>query len=70
VHTLSGGVKAFAGTTDDAFWIDLGGAFDTFNTHTFPVLTAGQDAAAVNLSADTVSGYAVNSIAIELRWRC
>ena len=66
VHSVSGGVKAFAGTTDDAFWIDLGGAFDTFNTHTFPILTASQDALAANLSADTVSGYAVNSIAIEL----
>jgi hypothetical protein len=65
-HSLSGGVKAFAGTTDDAFWIDLGGAFDTFNTHAFPVLTAAQDAAAENIAADTVSGYAVNHIAIEV----
>ena len=66
IHSLAGQVKAFAGTTDDAFWIDLGGAFDTLNTHTFPVLTAGQDASSNNLSSDTVSGYAVNSIAVEL----
>lgn len=65
-HTLPNGVKAFAGTTDDAFWIDLGGAFDTLNTHVFPVLSAGQDAAAANLAADTVSGYAVNSLAVEV----
>lgn len=59
-------VKVFAGTTDDAFWIDLGGAFDTLNTHITPVLSATQDAALENFAPDTVSGYAVNSIAIEL----
>ncbi len=62
----SGSVKVFAGTTDDAFWIDLGGAFDTLNTSKFPVMSAAEDAANVNFSADTVSGYAVNSIAIEV----
>ena len=66
IHTLPSGAKAFAGTTDDAFWIDLGGAFDTFNTHIFPVLTAAQDAAAENFAPDTVSGFAVNHIAIEV----
>ena len=60
-------VKVFAGTTDDAFWIDLGGAFDTFNTGiTAGVLSAAQDAAKVNFASDYVSGYAVNSIAIEV----
>ena len=59
-------VKVFAGTTDDAFWIDLGGAFDTLNTHISPVLSAAQDAAVTNFATDTVSGYAVNSIAIEV----
>ena len=64
---LPDSIKVFAGTTDDAFWIDLGGAFDTLNTSVQPpVLTAAQDAANVNLAADTVSGYAVNSIAIEV----
>jgi hypothetical protein len=63
---LAGG-NVFAGTTDDAFWIDLGGAFDTLNTSKAPpVLSAAEDAAFVNLAADTVSGYAVNSIAIEV----
>jgi hypothetical protein len=61
------GVSVFAGTTDDAFWIDLGGAFDTLNTSKSPpVLSAAEDAAFVNLAADTVSGYAVNSLAIEV----
>jgi hypothetical protein len=52
---------------DDPFWIDLGGAFDTLNTSKAPpVLSPAEDAAFVNLAADTVSGYAVNAIAIEV----
>jgi hypothetical protein len=66
IYDADHGIKLFAGTTDDAFWIDLGGAFDTFNTHVFPVLSLTQDAADQNFAADTVSGYAVNSIAIEV----
>ena len=66
IHSLQGGVRTFAGTTDDPFYIDLGGAFDTLNLHAGPVLTDLQDAAAVNLAPDTVSGYAVNHIAIEV----
>jgi hypothetical protein len=66
IYSLQSGIRLFAGTTDDAFWIDLGGAFDTFNTSKFPVLSPAEDAANVNLAADTVSGYAVNSIAIEV----
>jgi hypothetical protein len=60
-------VKVFAGTVDDPFWIDLGGAFDTLNTHKAPpILSAAEDAALVNLAADTASGYAVNAITIEV----
>ena len=66
VHTLTQNVRAFAGNVDDPFWIDLGGAFDTLNTSKFPVLSAAEDAALVNLSSDTVSGYAVNAIALEV----
>lgn len=65
-YDLANDVRVFAGTTDDAFWIDLGGAFDTLNTHIIPVLTAAQDAVLANSAADMVSGYAVNSIAIEV----
>ncbi len=67
--TLPSGIKVFAGTTDDAFWIDLGAAFDTFNLRSSVapgVLSAAQDAAAQNFASDTVSGYAVNTIAIEI----
>lgn len=67
IRSTPQGIKVFAGTTDDAFWIDLGGAFDTLNTSLSPpVLTPAQDAALVNLATDSVSGYAVNSIAIEV----
>jgi hypothetical protein len=64
---LNNGVDVFAGTTDDAFFIDLGGAFDTLNTaKSPPVLSPPEDVAFVNLAADFVSGYAVNSIAIQV----
>jgi hypothetical protein len=67
IYSTNDGIRTFAGTTDDAFWIDLGGAFDTLNTHKSPpVLSPSEDAALVNLASDTVSGYAVNSIAIEV----
>jgi hypothetical protein len=69
VYDASLSTKVFAGTTDDAFWIDLGGAFDTLNLRAAiapGVLSPAQDAALINIAADTVSGYAVNSIAIEV----
>jgi hypothetical protein len=67
IYAVSNNIKVFTGTTDDAFWIDLGGAFDTLNTSKAPpVLSPAEDAALVNLASDTVSGYAVNSIAIEV----
>jgi hypothetical protein len=62
-------VKVFAGTVDDPFWIDLGAAFDTLNMRAAiapGVLSPSQDAALANLTSDTVSGYAVNAIAIEV----
>ena len=68
-YTLPDGIAVFAGTTDDPFWIDLGGTFDTFNLRTGVApgaLSAAQDAAAQNFATDTVSGFAVNTIAIEV----
>jgi hypothetical protein len=70
-YVLRNGISVFAGTTDDAFWIDLGAAFDTANFRTLGsgvpgVLTATEDAANSNFASDTVSGYAVNHIAIEV----
>ncbi len=71
VYRLPNGVSLFAGTADDAFWIDLGAAFDTANFRTLGsgvpgVLTADEDRAPRNFASDTVSGYAVNNIAIEV----
>ena len=31
VYDLGDGMKVFAGTVEDPFWIDLGGAFDSLN---------------------------------------
>ncbi len=69
IYSVGNGVKVFTGTADDAFWIDLGAAFDTLNLRSTVapgVLTPAQDAALQNIAPDTVSGYAVNSIAIEV----
>lgn len=70
-YELGTGASVFAGTTDDAFWIDLGATFDTANFRTLGsgvpgVLTAAEDAATMNFASDTISGFAVNSIALEV----
>jgi len=70
-YRLSNGVSLFAGTVDDAFWINLGATFDTLNLPALGsgvpgVLTDDEDAANQNFASDTVSGYAVNAIAIEV----
>ena len=70
-YTLDNGIKVFAGTVDDPFFIDLGAAFDTVNLRTLAsgtpgVLTAAEDAAAQNFAPDNVSGYAVNAIALQV----
>src|SRR5580704_4755454 len=51
IYTANHGIRVFAGTADDPFYIDLGAAFDTFNLRSgaFPsgipgVLTPAQDA--------------------------
>ena len=69
IYNVSPDVRTFAGTTDDPFWIDLGAAFDTLNLRSSVapgVLSPAQDAALQNFASDTVSGYAVNAIAIEV----
>ena len=70
-YKLSNGISVFAGTVDDPFWIDLGATFDTANFRTLgsgvpAVLTDAEDAGKQNYASDTVSGYAVNAIAIEV----
>lgn len=70
IYSLGDGIKVFAGTVDDPFYIDLGATFDSLNFRIGAgggVLSAAQDANDnVNTASDTVSGYNVNTIAIEV----
>jgi hypothetical protein len=75
IYDLDEGVRVFAGTTDDAFYIDLGGAFDSLNFRVIPgptstgipaVLSDDQDAAPLRFVPDDVSGYNVNTIALQV----
>jgi hypothetical protein len=73
--------RVFAGTVDDPFYIDLGATFDSLNFRPgaffgggttaagvpLPVLLPSQDAVDTqNFATDSVSGFNVNSIAIEV----
>jgi Domain of unknown function (DUF4331) len=70
IYALPEGVKVFAGTTDDAFYIDLGATFDSLNFRMAAgggVLSPAQDADDdTNFASDDVSGFNVNTIAIEV----
>ena len=70
IFSLGNGIRVFAGTVDDPFYIDLGATFDSLNFRSGSgggVLTAAQDANDnVNIAPDYVSGYNVNTIAIEV----
>ena len=70
IYSLPQGVRVFAGTTDDAFYIDLGAAFDSLNFRAAAgggVLSAAQDAADnTNFASNDVAGFNVNTIAIEV----
>ena len=63
-------ISVFAGTVADPFFIDLGAAFDSFNFRTGAgggVLTTAQDANNyLNTAPNAVSGFNVNTIAIEV----
>ena len=70
IYTLNNGIKVFAGTVDDPFYIDLGATFDSLNFRTAAgggVLSAAADANdKVNTAPDYVSGYNVNTIAFQV----
>ncbi len=73
IYTLGNGVRVFAGTVDDPFYIDLGGTFDSLNLRGMftsgvaGVLTPAQDADdTTNIAPDSVQGYNVNTIALEV----
>ncbi|MGB8539119.1 MAG: DUF4331 domain-containing protein [Acidobacteriaceae bacterium] len=73
IYTVAGDrgdIRVFAGTVADPFFIDLGATFDTLNFRTGAgggVLTAAQDKDDhLNLAPNAVSGFNVNTIAIEV----
>lgn len=74
IYGFDDGVRVFAGTVEDPFWIDLGAAFDSLNfrpdafaTGVPGVLDDVQDANDTsNYAPDDVSGFNVNAIAIEV----
>lgn len=73
IYELENDIDVFAGTSDDAFYIDLGAAFDSLNFREIPggtgipgVLSEDQDAEEGNFVADDVSGFNVNTIAIRV----
>lgn len=74
IYNVGSGIRVFAGTVDDPFYIDLGAAFDTLNfrpsafaTGVPAVLSDPQDGDdGKNFAPDSVAGYNVNTIAIEL----
>jgi Domain of unknown function (DUF4331) len=69
IYSLGQGVKVFAGTVDDPFFIDLGAAFDSLNFRkgVGPVLSPKIDSDDKhNYAPDAVGGYNVNSIVLEV----
>lgn len=69
IYELSDGVRVFAGTVDDPFYIDLGAAFDSLNFRmgVGGVLPATEDADDThNYAPDSVAGFNVNSIVLEV----
>jgi Domain of unknown function (DUF4331) len=74
IYDLGNGVRVFAGTVDDPFYIDLGAAFDTLNFRpsasgvSVPgVLSDVQDADDTkNFAPDDVAGFNVNTIVLEV----
>jgi Domain of unknown function (DUF4331) len=75
IYTLQGrdgasDIRVFAGTVADPFFIDLGATFDSLNYRAgtgVEALTAAQDANdQLNSAPDSVAGFNVNTIAIEV----
>jgi hypothetical protein len=70
VNTLNNGMRVFAGTVADPFFVDLGAAFDSLNFRKAVgggVLPAAIDADdAHNYAPNAVAGFNVNSIVLEV----
>src|SRR5207248_11316797 len=69
IYPLGIGVRVFAGTVDDPFFIDLGAAFDSLNFRmgVGGVMSPSVDADDThNYAPDAVAGFNVNSIVLEV----
>src|ERR1700756_3715120 len=69
IYELGNGVRVFAGTVNDPFYIDLGAAFDSFNFRmgVGGVLSPQVDADDThNYAPDAVAGFNVNTIVLEV----
>jgi hypothetical protein len=69
IYELGDGVRVFAGTVDDPFYIDLGAAFDSFNFRmgVGGILSTTVDSDNThNYAPDAVAGFNVNSIVLEV----
>jgi Domain of unknown function (DUF4331) len=69
-YTLVNGIRSFAGTVADPFFIDLGGVFDPLNLRQSAgggVLSAAVDADdAHNYAPNSLAGFNVNTIVLEV----
>lgn len=69
IYDLGKGIRVFAGTVDDPFFIDLGAAFDSLNFRmgVGGVLSPAVDGDDIhNYAPDAVAGFNVNSIVLEV----
>jgi hypothetical protein len=69
IYSLNNGVRVFAGTVDDPFYIDLGAAFDSLNFRmgVGGVMSEQEDNDDKdNFASDSVAGFNVNSIVLEV----
>jgi hypothetical protein len=70
IYTLYNGIRVFAGTVADPFFIDLGGVFDSLNlrkTASAPVLNSLVDRDdRNNYAPNALAGFNVNSIVLEV----
>jgi len=69
IYTLDNGIRVFAGTVADPFFIDLGGVFDSLNLRASvaPVLSAAVDGDDHNNYApNALAGFNVNTIVLEV----
>src|ERR1700747_1023770 len=69
IYDLGNGLRVFAGTVDDPFYIDLGAAFDSFNFRmgVGGILSPAVDADDThNYAPEAVAGFNVNELVLEV----